>query len=871
MALNVASLNVRGLRDPRKCAHLLAELSNLCVNVTAVQETHFVCEVDCRVLKDDFVVYSAFGSHFVAGVSLLVGRSLDAVVNVVFAGDGGRLLVADVAVKTFEFRIAAVHVPNSAAERRSFLRRLGLFLYASRRTVLVGDLNAILDPNIDRAGRGASSWARCDSGLSDFLTEFDLVDRYRLDHPGREMWTWIGSSPSGQVRSYLDRVLVSRADSDLVACPTFQWFGRSDHKLVRVSLRLVNRPSLASYWKFNTSLLEIWDFRMRLENLIQRSLVGAVTGNKWWASLKYRIRDFAIKYSQQLALDRAKKAKSLEDRLSRAVEGGSVAIELAKGDLEREASERYKGFVVRNRLKRVPNEAVKCNAFMRKEELRRFPCRYIECVNAPDGRVLRSSREIREAFRTHFRDRFARCPDLQAQEFRDYFADFPRLGEAEAASCEGAVTECEVRSALKQVGLNKSPGLDGLPYEVYLRMSHMFVPILTDVFNHWLPQGAIPGSITKGVITLLKKEGRHVRGDLDDYRPITLLNTELKILARVLANRLQLVISDLVGPEQNYAVKGRSIRDNLHLVRQILEGIKDHAEAALINLDQSKAFDRVDHRFLAAVLETAGFKPEFRKWISILYYNPQAVVQVNGRRSGAFAIERSVRQGCPLSPLLYVLALEPLLRRLRDRGARPALRGILLSGSVRAKISAFADDITVFVSRRRDIVAVKEAVARYEKVAGAKVNFDKSEGLRLGAWRGSVPLPGPFRWSDGPVRILGVWFRPGLQLERNWLEVRAKVEARVVAWLRRRLSLKGRAEVCAVYIFPLILYRLSVLPLPKVHRAALIRSLFKLLWKGRSPLVSRQVCYQRPRDGGLGMPDLESHRLAERLAYLGLH
>ena len=133
-------------------------------------------------------------------------------------------------------------------------------------------------------------------------------------------------------------------------------------------------------------------------------------------------------------------------------------------------------------------------------------------------------------------------------------------------------------------------------------------------------------------------------GELDDYRPITLLNTELKILGRVLANRLQLVISG----------------------------------------------------FLAAVLETARFKPEFRKWISILYHNPQAVVQVNGRCSGAFVIERSVRQGCPLSPLLYVLTLESLRRRLRDGGARPALCGILLSGSARAKISAFADDITVF-------------------------------------------------------------------------------------------------------------------------------------------------------------------------------
>ena len=171
------------------------------------------------------------------------------------------------------------------------------------------------------------------------------------------------------------------------------------------------------------------------------------------------------------------------------------------------------------------------------------------------------------------------------------------------------VTECEDRDALKQVGLNKSPGLDGLPYEVYWRMSHMFVPILTDMFNHWFAQGAIPGSVTKGGITLLKKGGRHVGEGLEDYRPITLLKTKLKIFARVLPNCLQLVINDLIGPEQTYAVKGRSIQDNLHLIREVLEEIEDDTEDALICLDQSKAFDRVDHRFLATVLETAGFEP----------------------------------------------------------------------------------------------------------------------------------------------------------------------------------------------------------------------------------------------------------------------
>ena len=169
--------------------HLLAELSNLCVDIATVQETHFTCEADCRVLEDEFVVFSVFGSHLSAEASLLVGRSLDAIVNLVFAGDGCRPLVADVAVKTFEFRIAAVHARNTSAERRPFFRRLGSFLDASKRAVLVGDCNAILDPNIDRAGRGASGSGRCDNSLVNFLAEFDLIDRYRLDHPGREMWT----------------------------------------------------------------------------------------------------------------------------------------------------------------------------------------------------------------------------------------------------------------------------------------------------------------------------------------------------------------------------------------------------------------------------------------------------------------------------------------------------------------------------------------------------------------------------------------------------------------------------------------------------------------------------------------------------------
>ena len=95
----------------------------------------------------------------------------------------------------------------------------------------------------------------------------------------------------------------------------FHLIALTDHKLVRIGLWLANRFSLAGYW----------DFRDQLESLIKWALVGAVTGNRWWVSLKYRIRDFATKYGRQLNLDRTRKTKSIEDGLSRAVARGRGA------------------------------------------------------------------------------------------------------------------------------------------------------------------------------------------------------------------------------------------------------------------------------------------------------------------------------------------------------------------------------------------------------------------------------------------------------------------------------------------------------------------------------------------------------------------
>ena len=134
--------------------------------------------------------------------------------------------------------------------------------------------------------------------------------------------------------------------------------------------------------------------------------------------------------------------------------------------------------------------------------------------------------------------------------------------------------------------------------------------------------------------------------------------------------------------------------------------------------------------------------------------------------------------GLPLSPLLHVLALELLFRSFRDEGAKPALRGVLFAGPLTVRVSAFKDDITVFVSHRLDIKAVKKAVAEYERIVGAEVNFDKSKYFWLGAWRGSDTLPRSSAEVTGPSASSGCGSGP----TSNWSEIDRRYTLRWMLW-----------------------------------------------------------------------------------------
>ena len=279
-----------------------------------------------------------------------------------------------------------------------------------------------------------------------------------------------------------------------------------------------------------------------------------------------------------------------------------------------------------------------------------------------------------------------------------------------------------------------------------------------------------------------------------NWRPISLLNTDYKIASKAITERLKSVMSSIVHQDQTCGVVGRTIFSNLSLIRDVLDMINKTDETGiLVSFDQEKAFDRVDHEFLMRTL--AKFGPDFCRWVSIFYNNVFSRIICNGKLTNPVFLERGVRQGCPLSPLLYVLVSEVLstqIRRCKE------IEGFQLpgAGGLQFKVSQYADEATNFVKTERSLCHLLRIVQKYEQGSGAKLNSAKSEAMWLGRWRANGASPFGLKWVK-KLRILGVYFSNGLlDVDTdNWKPKLDKLKQVLGLWSKRELSFFGRGMI----------------------------------------------------------------------------
>lgn len=268
--------------------------------------------------------------------------------------------------------------------------------------------------------------------------------------------------------------------------------------------------------------------------------------------------------------------------------------------------------------------------------------------------------------------------DLMDDDFNEVLNHLtPKVTQPDKNNLAKYITRDEVQQAIKDLPDGKAPRTDGIPHELWKILDEKFktdikhgnpafdvVKLLNLVYNDIEKYRVDPDlGFSDGWMCLIYKKGEAT--EIGNYRPITILNTDYKIMTRVLTTQITKVVPYLIHPDQAGFMKGRSIADQTDLTRIMLDRSKaDKQNGVIVCLDQEKAYDKICHDFIWRTLEKLNFPDHFTKTVRSLYEDGHTVVIINGEISKAYAITQGVRQGDPLSCLIFNLAIESLAQML---------------------------------------------------------------------------------------------------------------------------------------------------------------------------------------------------------------
>ena len=429
------------------------------------------------------------------------------------------------------------------------------------------------------------------------------------------------------------------------------------------------------------------------------------------------------------------------------------------------------------------------------------------------------------------------------------------------------LTEEEVFKTLKTFTKNKSPGLDGLTAEFFTSFWSSIKIKLMDVYKNSFLLGILPECMRTGIITLLEKKGKD-RLEIANWRPITLLNVDYKLLTKTLGQRLKTVLPSLINKDQNGFVPGGNIFYSAHTVRDILFYCKkENIDLILLALDYTKAFDSVNFEFIEKTFETFNFGDNFRKWINIIYRDGKSCISNNGHISECFKIERSTRQGDPISPLVFILGLEILFVTLRsDKN----IKGIKIEKN-ELKLTAYADDASYFMKDKNSAENLMNKIELFSKTSGLEVNRSKSECLLLSFEMNLNEYSEHFLGIPvvENLKILG-HFHGKNQLVCNFQNFYSKLEkiTKILnVWKQRYLTIVGKNLLINSLSTSLFIFNAQI-DIPPVDFIKSVEKIHKdFLWLGTAKIAHHTLISSYER-GGIRYKDLNDFILSMNVKFL---
>ena len=879
---SIMSLNVRGINKKTKRLAVYRLLRKQNIDIAFLQETYssVACESSWRNEWGGEAIF-AHGSKHSCGSAILIKRGLECELIQTKRDFRGRFIMVKISIKEKEFWLINIYAPNKVNEQVIFFTDLKKAMLANNISagdsiIAGGDWNTVQQIELDKSGGLQEAKPTVIAGIADIKSTFEINDIWRIKNPEKKRFTWRQKTPIVQCR--LDFFLVSESLYDSVEKTDILPSMISDHSPIYLGLmflpQIVNGAGL---WKLNLSLLDDKQYCEKLEiNLKSWQAKYALLENKntIWELIKYEIRQFSISFAKDKRKNIAKREAELEKNLKLMEETndenytkeGWTQYEEIKSELNDIRDQKVKGHIIRSRTQWF-ELGEKSTSFFFNLEKRNFCRKNARKLLNSNGETITDPNEILK-MQSEFYKLLYNPTVPNEIELNNIFLtsnEIPVLTEPLKAACEGLIKLNDIEKVLKSMKLNKTPGNDGLPVELYKKFWKTLNKPLLESYNYSYETNELSVSQKQAVISLLDKKDKD-RLLVENWRPISLLNVDYKILSKCLAERIKKVLPYIIHESQTGFIAGRSISDSIRTILDILEDTESkNIPGLLLTIDFQKAFDSVLWTYLFKTLERFNFGLSFLKWIKLLYTNISSCVMNNKVTSQYFDIKAGVRQGDPLSPYLFILAIELLAINIRSD---KSINGIILDKH-EIKLTTYADDMTVFVTHKDDAKRLIKVLQSFEIVSGLKVNRSKSEGLWLGSNRRNIETPLGIKWPEF-IKLLGVTigYNKVIVEQQNFSGRLKTLRNKLNMWKQRNLTLTGKVLIIKTFGISQLLYLASVIHIPEWVIKQAEDIVYEFLWNGKGHKVKKKVVVQTYEQGGIRMGDLPTMLKIQKIKWV---
>ena len=411
-----------------------------------------------------------------------------------------------------------------------------------------------------------------------------------------------------------------------------------------------------------------------------------------------------------------------------------------------------KGAKIRSRIKEITEHETPTKHFYNKEK-RNANINNIRQLKNQSGAIVETKQTIMKVVWDHYFNLWGKISEIE-DKAQEQFTNLINANEHKDLETEKSIDVEEIKQAITNLKKNTAPGNDGLTSEFYQTFKIKLSEILNEVFVDIYIKQKITQSMREAKVKLIFKKGGVE--DIANWRPVSLLNTDYKILSRIIYNRLNDILENIISQNQKCGIKHRQmyeIHENIQSAIQYSRTTKN--PLAIMLTDFSKALDRISHQFIFKILEKINIGPTLLRWIQIRYADISSKIEINGAMTDEITIKQGIRQGCATSMLLYVLGAEMLCRKINQERE---ITGVKI-GNVNCKILQYADDTNFLIKDIKSIKCIFKTLKLFQKAAGQKLNKQKTKIIVFNRKLKNELNKSKYKnYIKKEVKILGVYF-----------------------------------------------------------------------------------------------------------------